>query len=192
MGGPSSSDYESGPDEQAAGDTAQFEYNRDKSIYGPITREYTEEAATTQDPQAVASRVANADTWQTLSGRPSLAAAQSVDTAANMASGAVAQQLQATKQGLGLQRDMQLGALEIGKNKKAITKLAYSDIAAQERSAGLATAKKKLVENNAAVSGALQLGTSFAYAFKNKTGIFAEKSEAPPDIDYTKGGPVNS
>jgi hypothetical protein len=194
MGGPKSSDYEPGPDEKAAASTALFDYNRDKSLYGPITREYTKEAATTRDPQAVASRVANADTMQALAGRPSLAAAQSVTTAADIASGAVAQQLQASQQGLATQRGMQLGALEIGKNKKAVTKLGLSDVASQERSAGLATAKRKLLEKDAAIRGGLQLASTFGYAYKNKAGIFQQDSEVPDigSIDYTKGGLVDS
>tara|TARA_B100001250_G_scaffold137068_1_gene117377 strand:+ start:372 stop:977 length:606 start_codon:yes stop_codon:yes gene_type:complete len=197
---PKQQDYEAGPDEKAAAAQAMFDYNRDKSIYGPITKQYTKDVATTRDPQAIASRVAGADTMQALTERPSLAAAKSVDTAANIASGAVAQQLQASQQGLATAQNLKLGALEIGKNKKAVTKLGLSDVASQERSAGLATAKKKLIENDALVRGGLQLGTSFAYAYKNKTGIFGQDSGAPDlddgleigSIDYTKGGIFNS
>jgi hypothetical protein len=185
---PKSSDYQPGPDEKAAAAQAMFDYNRDKSIYGPITKQYTQEVATTRDPQAVASRVAGADTMQALTGRPSLAAARSVDTAADIASGAVAQQLQASKQGLATQRGMQLGALEIGKNKKAVTKLGLSDVAAQERSAGLASAKRKLIEKDALTRGGLQLGTSFAYAYKNKTGIFGQDNNLDVDNDLFEIG----
>jgi|TARA_R110000824_G_scaffold198053_4_gene381995 hypothetical protein len=184
MGGPKQKDYEAGPEEKAAASAAKFEYDRDKSLYGPITREFTKEVETTKDPGAIGSRVANADTMQALTMRPSLAATQSVDASANLASGAVSQQLQASQQALLSKQNMKLGALEIGKNRKAVTKLGLSDIASQERSAGLATAKRKLVEQEAAISGALQLGTTFAYAYgENK----AMKKDKPPDI-YEGGG----
>ena len=188
MSGPSKSDYGPGPDETLAAGVALSEYERDKGIYGPITKEYTQDVATTRDPQAVASRVAGADAMQALTGRPSLAAARSVDTAADIASGAIAQQLDASKKALGTTQIMKLGALEIGKNKKAVTKLGLSDVAAQERSAGLASAKRKLAEKDSLVRGGLQLGTSLAYAYKNKTGIFGQDNNLDVDNDLFEIG----
>jgi uncharacterized membrane protein len=182
---PKKSDYEASSIEKFEASQALFDYNRDRSLYRPVMQEWKEEVATTKDPQAIASRVASADTMQTLAGRPSLAAAQSVDAAANIASGAVAQHLQGQKQALGVQRGMQLGALEMGKNRKAVTKLGLSDVAKQERSEGLGAARREQLLAETKLQGGLQLGTTFAYA--KKFGTWGGKpDEAAPEVTPDK------
>jgi hypothetical protein len=93
--------------------------------YAPILREMRDTAAT-EDLQGMAKGVANADTMQALTSRPTLAATQSVDAAADLASAGIGQQVQAIKTGLATEQGRKLDVLRIakGEQNQALTGLA--------------------------------------------------------------------
>ena len=133
------------------------------------------------DVGAITSRVASADTMQALTDRPNLRAVQNVTGAADNLSGMLAQSEQARTTALGTKREMQVGALEMARNKKAVDTLGLTSAASHERSRGLSIAARKQTENMAIGSALTELGTSYAYAkaYGEYEGLFNKTGKDP-------------
>ena len=104
---------------------------------------------------------AQADTMQALSGKPSLAAARSVDQAADMASAASAQQIQASAQGLGAQRQKQVGVLGTARGQAADAQSGLAQAARIQSTKQLQEARAKQQIRDARFGAQTQLATTF-------------------------------
>ena len=96
---PKAQDYQASEAEKTQASVAKAEKDYFNQTYAPLLREMRD-TASKEDLGSVARGVAGADTMQTLTGRPTLSGARSVDESADLASAAVGQMAAASAQGL--------------------------------------------------------------------------------------------
>lgn len=152
---PKSSEYKASEQEKALASVSLAEKNYFRQKYLPKLTQLRDRAST-ENYESVATGRAQADTMQALS-RPSLQAAQSVDTAANMASAAGAQALQARGQGLAAQRSDQVNVLKNARGMQADAQSGLSRAARIESTKQLQFAQAKQNRRNANFRAATQL-----------------------------------
>ena len=142
---------------QAAVSKAEKDYFDQK--YGPLLREMRD-LADKEDFSATAKGRAQADTMQTLTSRPSIQAARSVDSAANLASAAGSQQAQADFQALQAKRQRQVGVLGTARGQAADATTGLSRAAQIQSTKDLEFAKAKQQERDARFAAGLKLATT--------------------------------
>ncbi len=144
---------------QAAVSKAEKDYFDQK--YGPLLREMRD-LADKEDFSATARGRAQADTMQALTSRPSIQAARSVDTAANLASAAGSQQAQADFQALQAKRQRQVGVLGTARGQAADATTGLSRAAQIQSTKDLEFAKAKQQERDARFAAGLKLASTAA------------------------------
>tara|TARA_R100000734_G_C3319202_1_gene114605 strand:+ start:890 stop:1546 length:657 start_codon:yes stop_codon:yes gene_type:complete len=153
---------------QAAVSKAEKDYFDQK--YGPLLREMRD-LADKEDFSATAKGRAQADTMQALTSRPSIQAARSVDTAANLASAAGSQQAQADFQALQAKRQRQVGVLGTARGQAADATTGLSRAAQIQSTKDLEFAKAKQQERDARFAAGLKLaGTAVGQGMQNMQG----------------------
>ena len=123
---------------QAQADQAFFE-----QTYDPLLRQMRDESLRTNTGATLRGR-AQADTMQTLTGAPTLGAVSGVDTAANRASGAVANMLQANMMAKDVKNQQQVGVLATARGQAADAGSGLAQAAKLARSEGLNRASASL------------------------------------------------
>ena len=152
---PKSSEYKASAQEKALASVSLAEKNYFRQKYLPKLTQLRDRAST-ENYESVATGRAQADTMQALS-RPSLQASQAVDTAANMASAAGAQALQARGQGLAAQRGDQVNVLKNARGMQADAQSGLSRAARIESTKQLQFAQAKQNRRNANFRAATQI-----------------------------------
>ena len=153
---------------QAAVSKAEKDYFDQK--YGPLLREMRD-LADKEDFSATAKGRAQADTMQTLTSRPSIQAARSVDSAANLASAAGSQQAQADFQALQAKRQRQVGVLGTARGQAADATTGLSRAAQIQSTKDLEFAKARQQERDARFAAGLKLaGTAVGQGLQNVQG----------------------
>jgi hypothetical protein len=158
---PKASQYKATEQEKTQAAVAKAEKDYFDQTYGPLLREMRD-ISEKEDLGALARGTAQADTMQTLTERPSLAAARSVDVAADLASGASAQQIAASAQGLGAQRQQQLGVLGTARGQAAEAQAGLARAARTASTKQLEEAKAKQMIRQARLQAGFDLGSAFA------------------------------
>ena len=148
MSKPKSSEYKASEQEKALASVSLAEKNYFRQKYLPKLTQLRDRAST-ENYEGVATGRAQADTMQALSGRPSLAAARSVDSAADMASAAGAQALQGRVQGLTAQRADQVNVLKNARGMAADAQSGLSRAARISSTKQLEFARAKQARRNA-------------------------------------------
>ena len=194
---PKSSDFKASEQEKALASVSLAEKNYFKQKYLPKLTELRDRSMT-EDYSGVAAGRAQADTMQALSGRPSLKAAQAVDTAADLASAAGAQQLQARAQGLTAQRGDQINVLKNARGMAAAAQSGLSKAARIESTKQLQFAKAKQARRNANFKVGTKLASGFIARDKENDGGFfgansffggsADDTPAAVDNNYSNSG----
>lgn len=156
MSKPKSSEYKASEQEKALASVSLAEKNYFRQKYLPKLTQLRDRAST-EDYESVATGRAQADTMQALSGRPSLAASRSVDSAADMASAAGAQALQGRTQGLAAQRGDQVNVLKNARGMAADAQSGLSKAARISSTKQLQFAQAKQNRRNANFRAATQL-----------------------------------
>ena len=167
---PKSQDYKPSEAEktQAAVSKAEKDYFDQK--YGPLLREMRD-LADKEDFSATAKGRAQADTMQALTSRPSIQAARSVDSAANLASAAGSQQAQADFQALQAKRQRQVGVLGTARGQAADATTGLSRAAQIQSTKDLEFAKARQQERDARFAAGLKIATTgIQQAMMNKQG----------------------
>lgn len=156
---PKSQDYKPSEAEktQAAVSKAEKDYFDQK--YGPLLREMRD-LADKEDFSATAKGRAQADTMQALTSRPSIQAARSVDSAANLASAAGSQQAQADFQALQAKRQRQVGVLGTARGQAADATTGLSRAAQIQSTKDLEFAKARQQERDARFAAGLKIATT--------------------------------
>lgn len=182
---PKSQDYKPSEAEktQAAVSKAEKDYFDQK--YGPLLREMRD-LADKEDFSATAKGRAQADTMQTLTSRPSIQAARSVDSAANLASAAGSQQAQADFQALQAKRQRQVGVLGTARGQAADATTGLSRAAQIQSTKDLEFAKAKQQERDARFAAGLKLaGTAVGQGMQNMQG--GGSFFTPAGLDTARG-----
>lgn len=142
---------------QAAVSKAEKDYFDQK--YGPLLREMRD-LSEKEDFSATARGRAQADTMQALASAPTIQATRSVDAAANLASAAGSQQLQADKQALQAKRERQVGVLGTARGQAADATTGLSRAAQIQSTKDLEFARAKQQERDALFAAGLKLATT--------------------------------
>lgn len=131
-----------------------------REAYLPKQKEMRD-ASETEDIAGVAEGRAQADTMQALTDRPTLAATRSVDGAADIASAAGAQLLQAANQGAQGQRQDQLSVLKSARGLQSTATSGLANAAKIATTETLARAKAKGTRTNAVFKAGNRLAGVF-------------------------------
>ena len=144
MGGsPKPQDYEPGVTEKIQASIAKADQDYFESTYDPLLREMRDEARSSNAQRTLRGR-AQADTMQALTGQPLAPGVTSaVDSAANMASGAVGQMLSANVTAKNVKDQQGLNVLGIARGQAADACSALAQASKLERSERLARAAEK-------------------------------------------------
>lgn len=179
MSKPKSSEYKASEQEKALASVSLAEKNYFRQKYLPVLTELRDRSST-EDYEGVATGRAQADTMQALSGRPSLAAARSVDSAADMASAAGAQALQGRAQGLTAQRGDQVNVLKNARGMAADAQSGLSKAARIASTKQLEFARAKQARRNANFAAAQKIGVATINKIQD-TGGFFPNNDTPED-----------
>jgi len=152
---PKASEYEASEAEKLNASVAVAENKYFSEKYDPIMVEMVEKAMSENVDNLLAGR-AGADTQQALS-KPSLAAARSVDTAADTASAAGAQILRARVGGEKAQKNLALSGLAGARGQQQDATTGLGVLARLENTATLNSAKRKLANRQANIDGGAML-----------------------------------
>lgn len=133
-------------------------------LYGPLLREMRD-LADSEDFTPTATGIANADTMQALTSKPSIQAARSVDAAADVASAAGAQIGKATSDALRAKRDRQVGVLGTARGQQADATTGLGKIARMETTKSLQEAKDKQMLRDARTAAGIKIATTGAGAY---------------------------
>lgn len=161
MSKPKASEYKASDSEKALASVSLADKKFFREAYLPKLKEMRD-MSEKQDYTGVAEGKANADTMQSLTDRPTLAATRSVDATADLASAATGQAANAYFQGTVGKKEDQLGVL---KNARGLANTATSGLSRAgriETSNQLASAQAKQTRRAAVIRSAGQLGAQFA------------------------------
>jgi hypothetical protein len=189
---PKQSQYQASEQEKTLAAVSQAEKEYFNQKYGPLLREMRD-LSEKEDLGALSRGRAQADTMQTLTTRPTLQAARSVDTAADLASAASAQQIAGSAQGLSAQRQKQIGVLGTARGQAAEAQAGLAKAARIQSTKQLEEARAKQTIRNARLAAGIQLGTTLGLqGMKNKAeggSFFTPKSVAGGQsrFDFAKG-----
>jgi hypothetical protein len=154
---PKKQEYKASEQEKVSAAVSKAEKEYFDQTYGPLLREMRD-LSEREDLGGLARGAAQADTMQALSSRPSLAAARSVDQAADLASAASAQQLQGSAQALGAQRERQIGVLGTARGQAADAQAGLARAAKIQSTKQLEAARAKQMVRQAKFNAAEQIG----------------------------------
>lgn len=191
MSKPKSSEYRASEQEKALASVSLAEKNYFRQKYLPKLTQLRDRAST-ENYEGVATGRAQADTMQALSARPSLAAARSVDSAADMASAAGAQALQGRVQGLTAQRGDQVNVLKNARGMAADAQSGLSKAARIASTKQLQFAQAKQNRRNANFAMGTKLSAGGIEKDRNNSGGFfgtdsffnpGEKQESQEELD---------
>jgi len=179
MSSPDKDDYKASETEKTSASIALQDKNYFNEKYTPLLKNLAEEAATT-DYSNQTRGIAQADTMQALTGDgPVFQYATGVDNAADLASAAVGNMLQASQQGLTISKDRQLNTLATARGQA-------NDAASGLAQASRATASKELQFAKAKQSqrlASIGAATKFAgQAKKNRDKNLALGASSEPEI----------
>lgn len=152
---PKKSEYEASEAEKVNASVANAENKYFTEKYDPIMVEMLDAAMTQKTGNLLADR-AGADTQQALS-KPSLVAARSVDSAADMASAAGAQILRARVGGEKIKQNLALSTLAGARGQQQDATTGLGTLARLENTATLESAKRKLQNRQANIDGGAML-----------------------------------
>jgi len=158
---PKGSDYKASEEEKALASVSLADKKFFRENYLPKLTELRDQSAQ-QDYQGVARGRAQADTMQALTSRPSIQAARSVDSAANLASAAGSQQAQADFQALQAKRQRQVGVLGTARGQAADATTGLSRAAQIQSTKDLEFAKARQQERDARFAAGLKIATTGA------------------------------
>jgi hypothetical protein len=170
MSSPKKDDYKASETEKTSASIALADKTYFNEKYTPLLKGLAEEASTT-DYSNQTRGIAQADTMQALTGDgPVFQYATGVDNAADLASAAVGNMLQASQQGLAISKDRQLNTLATARGQA-------NDAASGLAQASRATASKELQFAKAKQSQRLAAIDS-ATAFAKQAGQNKSKNDA--------------
>lgn len=156
---PKAQDYKPSEAERTQASVAKAEKDYFNQTYAPLLREMRDKASG-EDLGSVARGVAGADTMQTLTGRPTLSGARSVDESADLASAAVGQMAAASAQGLAAQRQQQTGVLGTARGQAGEAMSGLAQASRIQNTKDLQAARAKQQVRNAQTAAAVKLGTT--------------------------------
>lgn len=184
---PKKSEYQASEQEKVLASTSLADKKYFQEKYLPKLTELRDRS-TKEDYEGVATSRAQADTMQALSARPTLRAAQSVDSAAEMASAAGAQALQGRAQGLMAKRGDQVNVLKNARGMQADAQQGLSRAARIESTKQLQFAKAKQARRNANFAVVTDLSAGVVDrdrkgkgGFLGPDSVFGKKSEDTDD-----------
>jgi len=195
---PKKSEYQASEAEKINASVADAENKYFAEKYDPIMVEMVSDAMSQNVDNLLAGR-AGADTQQALS-KPSLVAARSVDSAADMASAAGAQILRARVGGEKAQKNLALSGLAGARGQQQDATTGLATLAKLENTATLQSAQRKLKNRQANIDFGKQLagtayqtgktnmaagGTFFGGNLDRSTGL--AKNTTPTDDDPGRG-----
>jgi len=141
---------------------------RFREKFSPVLQEYVKGAFKDEGSlQAVAEGRAQADTMQILTDRPTLRAVQSVDSQADLAAAASAQQLQAATQGLTAARSDQVTGIKMANQMATQTASGLSQASKIATTATLAKAKAKQTRTSGLIKAGTILGKQMGSNFQD-------------------------
>lgn len=165
---PKASEYKASEQEKTLAAVSKAEKDYFRETYGPLLREMRD-ISEQEDLSAYSRGVSQADTMQTLTAKPSLQATRSVDAAADIASAASAQQIQASGTGLAAKRQQQVGVLGTARGQAAEAQSGLGQAARIATTKQLEQAKARQALRQARLDAGVQLGTTFTLqGIKNK------------------------
>tara|TARA_R100001443_G_scaffold113563_1_gene128492 strand:- start:2107 stop:2715 length:609 start_codon:yes stop_codon:yes gene_type:complete len=156
---PKAQDYKPSEAERTQASVAKAEKDYFNQTYAPLLREMRDKASG-EDLGSVARGVAGADTMQTLTGRPTLSGARSVDESADLASAAVGQMAAASAQGLAAQRQQQTGVLGTARGQAGEAMSGLAQASRIQNTKDLQAARAKQQVRNAQTAAAVKIGTT--------------------------------
>ena len=168
---PKASEYKASEAEKTQASVEKAEKDYFDQTYAPLLREMRD-TSMKEDLTGVSRGVASADTMQTLTGAgPTLSGSRSVDEAADLGIAAGSQMLAANVQGLGAQRDEQLGVLGAARGQAGEAQSGLAAASRIQNTRDLQFAKAKQQVRAARTNALAQLGTTFGLqGLKNKDG----------------------
>ena len=141
---------------------------RFREKFSPVLQEYVKGAFKDEGSlQAVAEGRAQADTMQILTDRPTLKAVQSVDSQADLAAAASAQQLQAAAQGLTAARSDQVTGIKMANQMATQTASGLSQASKIATTETLARAKAKQTRTSGLIKAGTILGKQAGSNFRD-------------------------
>ena len=170
---PKKKDYQASDLEKTNAAVAAAEQRFFRENYQPLLVGMRDESLKEGDQQRILKDRAQADTMQTLTQRPSLAATQSVDYQSDLASAALGQQMQASRAAKDISTTMQSGVLGVARGQAAD---AQSGLAAASR---LKTSKE-LAVTQAKFKARLAKGDMFARIGAAGFGKFMDSRQIDP------------
>jgi hypothetical protein len=180
---PKKQNYQATAQEKTQAAVAKAEKDYFDQTYAPLLREMRD-ISEREDLGGLARGTSQADTMQALTGgRPSLAAATSVDRAADIASGAVAQQVAASSQGLAAQRQRQIGVLGTARGQAADAQAGLAQAARTASTKQLQAARAKQQIRDARFQAGLDVGSAFAAQGLKNLGSYDTKEFKDREIE---------
>ena len=165
---PKKQDYKPSENEKISASVALAEKNYFDENYGPLLRRLRD-ITDTQDFSNISTGRAGADVMQGLTGRTSLQRAISVDAAADLASAAGAQQLEAERTALAAKREGQIGVLGTARGQQADAVSGLSRAANIQSTSDLSRARDKQMIADARLAAGLNVGgTLFGQGIQNR------------------------
>ena len=166
---PPKSDFEATEAEKMQASIAKAEKDYFNNTYSPLLREMRD-ISMKEDFGEYAAGKSSADVNQALT-KPSLAAAQSIDAGADLASAAVGNIVSARGEGLAAQRGRQLGVLATARGQQSDATSALASIAKINASDNLQQAKRRQLMRDARQEAGLKIGgTMLAQGMQNIAG----------------------
>ena len=156
---PKKSEYKASEAEKTQASVAQAEKNYFNENYAPLLREMRDQSMQ-EDLGGVARGVAGADTMQSLTGKPTLSSARSVDESADLASAAVGQMAAASAQGLAASRKQQTGVLGTARGQAGEAMSGLAQASRIQNTKDLQAAKAKQMVRQAKFNAAEQIGSA--------------------------------
>jgi hypothetical protein len=156
---PKASEYKASEAEKTQASVAQAEKNYFNENYAPLLREMRDQSMQ-EDLGGVARGVAGADTMQSLTGKPTLSGARSVDESADLASAAVGQMAAASAQGLAASRKQQTGVLGTARGQAGEAMSGLAQASRIQNTKDLQAAKDKQMVRQAKFNAAEQIGSA--------------------------------
>lgn len=156
---PKASEYKASEAEKTQASVAQAEKNYFNENYAPLLREMRDQSMQ-EDLGGVARGVAGADTMQSLTGKPTLSGARSVDESADLASAAVGQMAAASAQGLAASRKQQTGVLGTARGQAGEAMSGLAQASRIQNTKDLQAAKAKQMVRQAKFNAAEQIGSA--------------------------------
>jgi hypothetical protein len=200
---PKKEEYKASESEKANASIAAAEQDYFQETYAPLLRQMRDKASGAQDKYTdVLQDRAQADSMQALTGgRPNLAVVQGVDYAANMASGAVGQQLQARMKGKDIATNMQANVLGTARGQQSDAATGLGAASRMATSSLLSAARDKQSVRSAR-AGALastagtflgQMGENSADtdSYWKKPGKITQQGSAENNYKQTRGPSQN-